>query len=102
AWQAEQEQAHARELEVNDLRHRRDSLCARLQEDYQLDLAALHAQAAADGSLAEKLTAPPAEPDAASVEDEIAELKKKIARLGNVNLEALQELAELEVRASTL
>ena len=44
SWRTEQEQAHARELEVNDLRHRRDSLCARLQEDYQLDLAALYEQ----------------------------------------------------------
>ena len=33
AWQQQQEQAHARELEVNDLRHRRDTLwtaCARI------------------------------------------------------------------------
>src|SRR5262249_61996151 len=37
-----QEEAHARELEVNDLRHHRDTLVERLREDYQLDLAGLY------------------------------------------------------------
>ena len=32
---------------------------------------------------------------------EIAELRRKLSRLGSVNLEALQELAELEARSST-
>ena len=41
-WREQQEQAHARELEVNDLRHRRDALCDRLREDYQLELAELY------------------------------------------------------------
>src|SRR5207244_1519675 len=44
AWQEQQDQAHARELEVNDLRHRRDTLVERLREDYQLDLAELYRQ----------------------------------------------------------
>ncbi len=43
-WRERQEQAHARELEVNDLRHRRDALCDRLREDYQLELAELYGQ----------------------------------------------------------
>jgi chromosome segregation protein len=38
-------------------------------------------------------------PDA---EQEIAELRRKIDRLGSVNLDALQELAELEARANAL
>ena len=45
-WRAQQEQAHARELAVNDLRHRRDTLADRLREDYQLDLAELYQAAA--------------------------------------------------------
>ena len=115
-WRTEQEQAHARELEVNDLRHRRDTLCLRLQEDYQLDLTALYEQAAADGSLAAKLaeTGRPGDREIGSQGDEegataelsseaeIEELKKKLSRLGSVNMEALQELDELEARASTL
>src|SRR5439155_20995415 len=46
-WRTLQEQAHARELQVNEQRHKREALCARLQEDYQLDLAALYQEQAA-------------------------------------------------------
>jgi chromosome segregation protein len=98
-WMARQEQAHARELEVNDLRHRRDALCARLQEDYAVDLAGLY----------EKQGAPaPEEPpatgggDALTPEQEIEELRRKLSRLGSVNLDAIQEQSELEARAGTL
>jgi chromosome segregation protein len=42
-WRAQQEQAHARELEANDLRHRRETLSDRLREDYQIELAQLYA-----------------------------------------------------------
>jgi hypothetical protein len=38
AWQTQQEQVHAQELQANDLRHRRDTLVQRLREDYQIDL----------------------------------------------------------------
>jgi chromosome segregation protein len=106
SWQAQQEQAHARELEVNDLRHKRDSLCARLHEDYQIDLTALHerdgppcqapAPAAAQGEDGDGGAAPQ------TVEEEIAELRRKLSRLGSVNLEAIAELSDLEARASTL
>ncbi len=44
-WRERQEQVHARELEVSDLRHRRDALCDRLREDYQLELSELYRQA---------------------------------------------------------
>jgi chromosome segregation protein len=98
AWQEQQEQAHARELEVNDLRHRRDTLVERLREDYQLDLAELYQQSSSC-----EPSAGASEPvDAAAVNEEIAELKRKLSRLGSVNLDALQELAELETRATTL
>ncbi len=40
--------------------------------------------------------------DAAAVNEEIAELRRKLSRLGNVNLEALQELQELESRSTSL
>jgi chromosome segregation protein len=94
AWQAQQEQAHARELEVSDLRHRRDGLVGRLREDYQLDLAELYqarAQEIASASL-----------DVAAANQEIEELRRKLSRLGSVNLDSLKELAELEARAASL
>ncbi|TMQ32643.1 MAG: hypothetical protein E6K70_17440, partial [Planctomycetota bacterium] len=97
-WQAQQEQAHARELEVNDLRHRRATLVERMREDYQLDLAELFrsrpAQATRDGSRQPL--------NAEQVQEEIAELRRKLSRLGSVNLDSLQELAELENRAGNL
>jgi chromosome segregation protein len=148
-WQAQQEQAHARELEVNDLRHRRDTLVERLREDYQLDLAEVYRQQSSTedrgsriedrGSTNEGPVAKIADgqslPDQSSaldprssilnpqssepgsrhsvlgtgtsmdlnvVNEEIAELRRKLSRLGSVNLDSLQELADLETRATTL
>lgn len=93
----EREQAHARELTVSDLTHRRNTLVGRVQEDFQLDLAALYQ---------ERQQLPPSEPepalDAEAASKEIEELRRKLARLGNVNLESLQELTELEQRAADL
>src|SRR5262249_55665311 len=40
--------------------------------------------------------------DAAAAAEEIDELKRKLARLGSVNLEAIAEQDELEARATTL
>jgi chromosome segregation protein len=98
AWQESQEEVHAQELEVNDLRHRRETLCARLEEDYQVDLAALHAGEGGEGLPAEAGT----EGFRESAEEEIAELRRKLNRLGSVNLDALEELAELEGRHGAL
>lgn len=142
-WQEQQEQAHAREIEVNDLRYRRDTLSDRLREDYQLDLTALYqeiqqkilaanqpaAQPAVTGAQAAEpsvtetppteISVQPAETAAPPVADsaavpslptldpdqaneEINELRRKLSRLGTVNLDSLKELAELEERATTL
>ncbi|GIW82819.1 MAG: chromosome partition protein Smc [Gemmatales bacterium] len=146
-WQAQQEQAHAHELQVNDLRHQRDTLVSRILEDYQIDLGELYAERIGrvleetapsqptpetepspeevtdrhrsegdEGSTAETaekedvpqtvslLDSPQAilDLDTATVNEQIAELRRKLGRLGNVNLEALDELAELENRAQTL
>jgi chromosome segregation protein len=119
-WRTQQEQAHTRELEVNDLRHRRDTLVERLREDYQLDLAQLYQQRVAqppppptreEGGASESCSpSPPGGEgpgvggplDPAAANEEIAELRRKLSRLGSVNLESLQELADLETRAALL
>jgi chromosome segregation protein len=98
-WQACQEQAHARELETNDLKYRRDTLADRLREDYQIELAELY-QRAIDGAEPAGAVEPHVDPSAAN--EEIAELRRKLARLGSVNLDSLQELADLEARAGDL
>jgi chromosome segregation protein len=112
AWQTRREQAHARELEVNDLRHRIETLCGRIAEDYQIDLAQLYREHEAAESAAAEIASPAGEtssdapgPSTMSTEEasaEIEELRRKLTRLGSVNLDALQELAELEVRAEAL
>ena len=129
-WQARQEEVHAHELTASELRHKRDTLIERLREDYQLDLAELHAARDAERRAEIETAAPPADAvitdveavassdrsairnpqsahpmqplDPAAVNEEIAELRRKLNRLGSVNLDSLQELAELEVRSENL
>src|SRR5439155_5999092 len=48
------------------------------------------------------LVGPIAEDQLPAAEEEMAELRKKLSKLGSVNLDALQELAELESRAGSL
>jgi chromosome segregation protein len=97
-WRVQQEIFHRHELEANDLRHQSDGLIERLREDYQVDLAELHKAAA----VVEPIEGDWRSLDVAAVQEEIAELKKKLARLGSVNLAALEEMAELETRAVDL
>src|SRR5437773_5679238 len=118
--QAQQEQVHARELVVNDMKHNRDSLADRLREDYQIELAELYLQSGVrsqesgvSGIAAESSAGMTSEItthhspltnhlDPLVVNEEIAELRRKLARLGSVNLDSLQELSELESRAANL
>jgi chromosome segregation protein len=93
AWQARQEEVHAAELSANDLRLRRGTLVERLRDDHQIDLEEAHREST-DGPIE-----PAIEGDA---ESEIEELRRKLGRLGSVNLDSLQELAELEHRHSAL
>jgi chromosome segregation protein len=120
-WREQQEHAHACELEVNDLRHRRDTMTERLREDYQIELAQLYqervvscqlpvvsdngktasaTQADESSSLTRDSWQLTTSPDAANAE--IAELRRKLSRLGSVNLDSLAELNDLELRASAL
>ncbi len=92
AWQAQQEQLHVQELQASDFRHRRESLVQRLREDYQIDL--VEESSKEDDRRAQVL--PQVGPDEA--QPEIDELRRKLSRLGAVNLDSLQELAELESR----
>jgi chromosome segregation protein len=102
-WRTQQEQAHARELVTNDLCHRRDTLTERLREDYQMDLADLYRQRVeSEQEQAEPPAGGGVQFDPAVVNEEIAELRRKLSRLGTVNLDSLQELVELETRAGML
>lgn len=93
AWKQRQEEVHACEISSNDLRLRVGTLVDRLREDHQIDLES------AARETAESL------PEGAldgNAESEIDELRRKLHRLGAVNLDSLQELTELEHRHGAL
>lgn len=94
AWQQRQAEVHARELEVNNLRHRRDTLVQRLAEELQIDLPAEYAKIAPE----ELNVTPPA----AQENQEADDLRKKLQKLGPVNLDALEELNQIEHKAGHL
>lgn len=92
SWQELQNQIHAKELRVNELRHLLMTLATRLKEEQETDLLELY-----------KSYEPPTTPlDSAKVQEEINELRRKISRLGSVSLDSLQELAVLEERVNKL
>ena len=86
-----EDRIHTQELAANEVRHEREAMASRLREDYGIDLAQLeHQPTGEEGHQREE------------VQKEIDELRLKIGNLGNVNLEALDELNSLETRFKTL
>jgi len=82
-----EEDLHSRQLAAGEVRQQRAALAQRFQEEYGIDLSALeNGPPAQDGRSREE------------VQQEIEELRRKIQHLGNVNLEALEELQQLEAR----
>ena len=73
------------------MRHTRSTVADRLREDYGIDLAVCEADSSNQD---------PRERD--QIDQEIVELRSKIAHIGNVNLEALEELEGLEARFAHL
>ncbi len=106
SWREQQDQAHSREIIVSQVSGRLQTLLDRLREDYDLDLAEVYRQALVDGpeifDLTRPLVPPPEDGEPLEPTQEIEELKKKLARLGSVNLDALTELQDLEQRSSAL
>ncbi|HET6881678.1 MAG TPA: chromosome segregation protein SMC [Pirellulales bacterium] len=86
-----EQQRHARDLAANEVRHERATLAARLNEDYQIELAELAAVESPDEQRARE-----------EIDQEIADLRRKINHIGMVNLDALAELEELEARHAGL
>lgn len=86
------EKLHADELKTAELRLERDGLATRFQEDYSMILAE---QFPAD-------YVPPPVEQRTAWRDEVKDLREKIGKLGSVNAQAIAELDEFELRASTL
>jgi chromosome segregation protein len=86
-----EEKIHAVDLSASEVRHERDALASRMREDYGIELSELEHEPNTDEQHQRE-----------EVQREIEELRQKINNLGNVNLEALAELEELETRHRTL
>jgi chromosome segregation protein len=85
------EKLHQCELAAGEVRHERNTLADRLREDYGLDIARLDEEH--DEEQQQQCEA---------IEQEIAALKRKISNIGAVNMEALNELDDLEARFASL
>ncbi len=87
-----EEKQHKQELAAGEFRLQRKSLAERLEEDYQIDITT-----AAEGE-----STPEAIDERTEIEEEIVNLRQKLNNIGAVNMEALEELEELEARFTTL
>ncbi len=84
---------HQTQLRSGEVRIRLETLTHRTMEEMQLDLPARHAELdAAEGGFQ------PADIDYKAVSEEIRQLREKIARLGNINVDAIGEQDSLEER----
>jgi chromosome segregation protein len=92
-----QSQRHRVEIATNKLRHERQTLCERMQDDYGIDLAAAAGEASGETASAAGTLG-----DREAVEREIAELRDQLNSIGAVNLDALDELEDLETRFGKL
>lgn len=86
-----EEEQHAEELSASEVRFERDTLASRLREDYGIELAELEHHPTADELQQRE-----------QVDEEIADLRRRLASIGSVNLSALEELGELEQRYESL
>ncbi|HEX2474921.1 MAG TPA: AAA family ATPase, partial [Lacipirellulaceae bacterium] len=97
---AAESQHHKAEVAASTLRHERQTLAERMQDDYGIDLA--EASDDASSNFGEATSAAGDVGDRAAVEREIAELRNQINSIGAVNTDALDELEQLEQRFSRL
>jgi chromosome segregation protein len=98
------ERIHAGELEAGEARHQRVRIVERIRDEYDLDIESLAAAPSAVPAAAES-GGPEPEPiptDRNELETAIEELRRKVAHMGSVNLEALAESEELAARLATL
>ena len=89
---------HTLQLRLGEVKVRLETLVSRTLEELQLDLPAKYESLSADGGPGYQ----PADMDWDAVAEEIKQLRDKIHRLGNVNLDAIGEQDELENRSQFL
>ncbi len=83
---------HEQDLKENQLRLERETLETRMRDDYGIELAKLQHEPTDEEELHER----------EAIEEEISDLRRKIQNIGSVNLDALEELEDLEKRFTDL
>ncbi|HXE55326.1 MAG TPA: chromosome segregation protein SMC [Tepidisphaeraceae bacterium] len=89
---------HNLQLRLGEVKVRLETLVSRTMEELQLDLPGKYDSLSADGGPGYQ----PADLDWDALAEEIKQLRDKIHRLGNVNLDAIGEQDELETRSQFL
>ena len=96
------------ELEAGEARHQRARIVERIRDDYDIDIdidivaVAPHLTPAADSVPDAAPDADPIPDDRIELETRIEELRRKLASMTSVNMEALRESEELAERLATL
>ena len=80
---------------TEQIKLQRDQLLQRMREDYDIDIASLE-EFEPDGEAFDENA------QRKEIDNEISDLRKKLGQIGSVNLEALNELEELEARYNHL
>ena len=99
------DQIHARELEAGEARHRRVRIVERIRDEYDIDIEAADVAAEPTGETRAEEGAVAAEEipsDRPTLDAGIDELKRKLASMTTVNLEALAESEQLAERLAGL
>lgn len=91
-WQSLVDRIHVHERTAGELRLKLDTLASRLLEELEVALQDEYASYVPPETLL----------DSATTQQQIADLRRKIHRLGNVSMDALDELNVLEARATDL
>lgn len=81
--------SHTLEMQSGELRMKRDAVAERLRDDYGIELSEIEDELDDQG-------------ERQAIEQEIAELRRKISNIGAVNMESLAELDDLEERFGSL
>ncbi len=92
------ERIHARELEAGESRHRRVRIVERIRDEYDIDIESL----AESGPATAESTDEPVPDSRAELDSAIEELRRKLASMTTVNLEALAESEQLAERLAGL
>jgi chromosome segregation protein len=93
-----EQELHHLQLKLGEVKVRLETLISRTTEELGLDLPAKYESLTTDGGEGYQ----PAEMDWDAVAEEIKQLREKIHRLGNVNIDAIGEQDELEQRSQFL